>query len=203
MIHRGTGIYRGSRGVGSPAEVTGFIAIAGCRFRRYHRQKRSLSVSRRSKRSLHEFVPCQTGSHRGRKGVGSPVQVARLITIASCMIHRGTGIYRGRRDDGSPAEVTRLIVIAGCRFRRYHRWKRSLSVSLHEFVPCQTGSHRGRRGDGIHSLRKASPKVFNLPYRSVFTLKEFVLCRTGSLLVSPIAATAVENTTSWSRRTPF
>ena len=127
------------------------------------------------------------------------------------MIHRGTGIYRGRRGVGSPAEVTGFIAIAGCRFRRYHRQKRSLSVSrrskrsLHEFVPCQTGSHRGRRGDGFHSLRKASPKVFILPYRSrsVFTLKEFVLCRTGSLLVSPIAATAVKNTTSWSRRTPF
>ena len=125
------------------------------------------------------------------------------------MILRGTGSHRGRRGVGSPAEVTGFIVIAGCRFRRYHRQKRSVSVSrrskrsLHEFVPCQTGSHRGRRGVGIHSLRKASPKVFVLPYRSVKTLKEFVLCRTGSLLVSPIAATAVKNTTSWSRRTPF
>jgi hypothetical protein len=90
---------RGRRGVGSPAEVTRLIAIAGCMIRR------------------------GTGIHRhGRRGVGSPAEVTRFITIAGCMIHRGTGIHRqGRRGVGSPAEVTRLIAIAGCRFRRYHR----------------------------------------------------------------------------------
>ena len=179
MILRGTGIHRhGRRGVGSPAEVTGFIVIAGCRFRRYHRWKRSVSVSRRSKRSLHEFVPCQTGSHRGRRGVGSPAEVTGFIVIAGCRFRRyhrqkrsvsvsrrskrslhefvpcQTGSHRGRGGVGSPAEVTGFIAIAGCRFRRYHRQKRSLSVSLRnkrslpEFVPCQTGSHRGRRGVG-------------------------------------------------------